>query len=45
MLYADDTGIVSRSSEGLEGLMTAMVTACSMFGLAVSEVKTEIVCL
>ena len=45
MLYADDAGIVSRSSEGLERMMTVIVTACSSFGLTVSEAKTEIVCL
>ena len=39
MLYADDAGIVSRSSEGLERMMTAIVTACSSFGLTVSEHK------
>ena len=36
MLYADDAGIVSRSSEGLEKMMTVIVTACSSFGLMVS---------
>ena len=45
MLYADDTDIVSRSSEGLERMMTVIVTACSSFGLTVPEAKTEIVCL
>ena len=45
MLYADDPGIVSRSSEGLERMMTVIVTACSSFGLTVSEAKTEIMCL
>ena len=45
MLYADDAGIVSRSSEGLERMMTVIVTACSSFGLAVSEAKTETMCL
>ena len=45
MLYADDAGIVSRSSEGLERIMTVIVTACSSFGLTVSEAKTEIMCL
>ena len=42
MLYADDVGIVSRSSEGLERMMTVIVTACSAFGLMVFEAKTEI---
>ena len=45
MLYADDAGIVSRSSEGLERMMTVIVTACSSFGLTVSEAKTEKMCL
>ena len=45
MLYADDAGIVSRPSEGLERMMTVIVTACSSFGLTVSEAKTEIMCL
>ena len=42
MLFADDAGIVSRSSEGLERMMTVIVTACSAFGLMVFEAKTEI---
>ena len=47
MLYADDAGVVSRSpdEEGLERVITAIVTACSAFGLIVSEAKPEIVCL
>ena len=45
MLYADDAGIISRSSEGLERMMTVIVTACSSFGLTVSGAKTEIMCL
>ena len=45
MLYADDAGIVSRSSEGPEMMMTVIATACSSFGLTVSEAKTEIICL
>ena len=44
MLYADDAGIVSRS-EGLERMMKVIVTACSSFGLTVSEAKTEKICL
>ena len=39
----DDAGIVSRSSEeGLERMKTVIVTACSAFGLTVSEAKTEL---
>ena len=45
MLYADDAGIVSRSSGGLERMITVIVTACSAFGLTVSEAKTEAMCL
>ena len=45
MLYADDAGIVSRSSERLERMVTVIVTACSSFGLTVSVTKTEIMCL
>ena len=45
MLYADDAGIVSRSSEELERMMTVIVAACLSFGLTVSEAKTEIMCL
>ena len=45
MLYADDAGIVSRLSEGLERMMTVIVTACSAFGITVSEAKTEVMCL
>ena len=37
MLYADFAGIVSPLSEGLERMMTVIVTACSSFGLTVSE--------
>ena len=45
MLYADDSGMVSRSSEGLGTMMTVIVTACSAFGLTASEAKIEIKCL
>ena len=45
MLFADDAGIVSRSLEGLEKMMTVIVPACAAFGLTVSEAKTEIMCL
>ena len=45
MLYADDAGIVSRSTGGLERMMTVIVTACSSFRLTVSKAKTDIMCL
>lgn len=41
MLYVDDAGIVSRSSEGLENDMTVVVEVYEAFSLAVSENKTE----
>ena len=44
-LYADDVGVVSRSPDGLGRMMTVIVTACAVFGLTVSEAKTEIMCL
>ena len=45
MLHADDADIVSRSPEGLENMMTMIVTACAAFGLTVPEATTEIMCL
>ena len=42
MLYADDAGVVSPSPEGLEKMMTVIVTSCTAFGLTA---KTEIMCL
>ena len=45
MPYAADAGIASRSPEGLEKMMTVIVTACAAFGLTVSKAKTEIRCL
>ena len=45
LIYADDAGIVSRSSTGLEKMMLIIVGAAGSFGLMVSEPKTEIMCL
>ena len=45
VLYADDAGIVSRSPNGLEGMMAVIVTACAALGLTVSEAKVEVMCL
>ena len=45
MMYTDDAGIVSRLSEGLERMMTVIVTACSSFRLTIPEAKTDIMCL
>ena len=41
MLYADDAGIVARTSASLAEIMTAIVEKCDAFGLTVSEKKTE----
>ena len=45
MPHPDDASISSRSSEGLEKMITVIVTARSAFGLTVSEAKTDIMCL
>ena len=45
MLYADDGGIVSKSSEGLAERITVIVTAFQAVGLTVSERKTETILL
>ena len=45
MLYADDAGVVSQSREQLRKMMGVIVVVCAAFGLAVSEAKTEIMCL
>ena len=41
MLYADDAGIVSRPPAGLERMMTVIMEVFGVFGLTVSEKKTE----
>ena len=45
MLYADDAGVVSQSTEQLRKMMGVIVVVCAAFGLTVSEAKTEITCL
>ena len=45
MLYADDAGIVSRSPESLEKMMSVIVRVAGEFGLMVSKPKTEIMCM
>ena len=42
MLYADDAGVVSQSSQQLRKMMGVIVVVCAAFGLTVSEAKTEI---
>lgn len=41
MLYADDVGILSQSSEGLAQMMAVVVEVCEAFGLTVSEKKNR----
>ena len=41
MLYADDTGIASKSAEGLAKMMTVIVTVFEAAGLTVSEQKPQ----
>ena len=45
MLYADDAGVVSQSPDQLRKMMEVIGAVCAAFGLAVSEAKTEIMCL
>ena len=45
MLYADDTGVVSQSPEQPRKMMGVIVVVYAAFGLTVSEIKTEIMCL
>ena len=45
MLYADDAGVVSQSPEQLRSMMGMIVVVYAVFGLTVSEAKTEIMCL
>ena len=45
MLYADNSGVVSRSPEQLRKMMEVIVVVCAAFGLTLSEAKIEIVCL
>ena len=41
MHYADDAGIVSRSTNSHAKMMAVVVSVCASFGLTVSEAKTE----
>ena len=45
MLYADDAGVVSQSPQQPRKMTGVIVVVCVAFGLAVSEAKTEIMCL
>ena len=45
MLYAVDAGVVSPSPESLRKMMGVIVVVFTAFGLTLSEVKTEVMCL
>ena len=45
MIYAHDSGVVPQSPEQLRKVMGVVVVVCAVFGLTVSEAKTEIMCL
>ena len=45
MFYADDACIVSRSPRGLGRMMAVFVKVFGMFGLTISESKTETMCI
>ena len=45
MFYANDAGVASRLPKQLRKMMGVIVVVCVALGLAVSEVKTEIICL
>ena len=45
MLYADDVGVVSCLPKQLRKRIDVTVVVCAAFGLTVSQVKTEIICL
>lgn len=44
-LHADNTGIVRRSPESLEKIMSTTVRISGWFGPTVSKAKTKIICL
>ena len=45
MLYADDACIVSRSLRRLERVMAVSIEVFGTFGFAISESKTETLCM
>ena len=45
MLYADDAGVVLHTPEQLRKMMRMTVVVCVVFGLTVSDAKTEIMSL
>ena len=45
MLYADDAWIVSRSPGGLGRMLAVFVEVVDVFGLTISESKTETICM
>ena len=45
ILYTDFAGVVPHLPEKIRKMMGVIVVACTLFGLTVLEVKTEIMCL
>ena len=45
MLYTDDAGVISQPPEQLGKMVGVVVAVCAVFGLTISEAKTEIMCL
>ena len=44
-IYADDVGVVSQLPAQLSKMIRVVVVVCALFGLTLSEAKTEIMCL
>lgn len=42
MLFADDAAIASHQEDGLQRLMDRFANACSLFGLTISQKKTQV---
>ena len=42
LLFADDAALVSHSNEGLQQMLDSLHQACRLFGLTISQKKTEI---
>ncbi|XP_063586343.1 uncharacterized protein LOC134763723 [Penaeus indicus] len=45
LLFTDDAAIVSHSREGLQELMDRFFDACNLFGLTISQKKTQVIAL
>ena len=45
MLHTDEAGVVPQSPEDLREMVGVIMVVCAVFGLIVSEAKTETICL